>query len=424
MTELKPYPEYKDSGVESLGKIPSHWSKGAIGRFARFRNGADYSAVEVAEGGYPVYGSGGEFRRASSFLFDGESVLFGRKGTIDRPLLVSGRFWTVDTMFFTEINRSCLVPRFVYYWATQLPYAYWVTSTALPSMTQNDLSSAIIPVLDIEEQAAIANFLDQEVAEIDAFIGGQEDLVALLVERRAASVSEAVTKGLDPTVPMKESGIEWLGHTPAKWDVARASRFYAITLGKMLDGGKEIPAGATILPYVRAANIQTSGLDLTSVNTMAFTPFEARSLSIEAGDLLVVEGGASVGINNFIEADMPGWSFQKTVNRVRTKGSASSKFFGYVLDALRGSGVIEMLANKSAMPHLTAEKLNELTICVPPAIEQAEIVAYLDHSSAEIDSAIADAREAIVLSKERRAALISEAVTGKIDVRALVGGTA
>lgn len=188
MTELKRYPEYKDSGVEWLSEIPSAWSVCAFGRFARFRNGADYSSVEVADGGYPVYGSAGEFRRASEFLFDGESVLFGRKGTVDRPLHVTGRFWTVDTMYYTEIATRHLVPRFVYYWATQLPYSYWLTSTALPSMTQSDLSAAKIPYISIEDQDAIVAFLDRETAEIDAFIADQEELIGLLAERRAAAV--------------------------------------------------------------------------------------------------------------------------------------------------------------------------------------------------------------------------------------------
>jgi type I restriction enzyme S subunit len=96
-------------------------------------NGSDYTAVEVDSGGYPVYGSGGEFRRASDYLFEGESVLFGRKGTIDRPLYVNGRFWTVDTMFYTDIDTRTLLPRFAYYWATTLPYGEWATDTALRS---------------------------------------------------------------------------------------------------------------------------------------------------------------------------------------------------------------------------------------------------------------------------------------------------
>ena len=104
MRKYRRYPEYADSNVEGLRSVPSHWTIKPLKRLARICNGKDYKSVEVAEGGYPVYGSGGEFRRAGSYLFDGESVLLGRKGTIDKPLHVNGKFWTVDTMFFCRIE--------------------------------------------------------------------------------------------------------------------------------------------------------------------------------------------------------------------------------------------------------------------------------------------------------------------------------
>ena len=132
------------------------WQRSTFGRFARVMNGADYSAVEVEEGGYPVYGSGGEFRRASKYLYDGESVLFGRKGTVDRPLYVDGRFWTVDTMFYTDIDRRALLPRFAYYWALTVPFKEWATDTALPSMTSGAIKAAPIALPPLTEQRAIA----------------------------------------------------------------------------------------------------------------------------------------------------------------------------------------------------------------------------------------------------------------------------
>lgn len=282
------------------------------------------------------------------------------------------------------------------------------------------ISDFAIELPDRDQQDVIASFLDREMAEIDAFIADQEELIALLTERRAATISHAVTKGLDPTVPMKDSGVEWLGEVPEHWNVTRISRYFAVTLGKMLDAGKQAVAGATVLPYIRAANIQETGLVTTSSNEMAFSAEEARNLSIRAGDLLVVEGGA-VGVNAYIEYDLDGWSFQKTVNRLRPLSvNASSRYVGFVLDALRWSGVLDMVANKSTIAHLTAEKLERLVVGFPPPSEQASINEFLLAETAELDAAIADAREAIALSKERRAALISAAVTGKIDVRATV----
>jgi type I restriction enzyme S subunit len=274
-----------------------------------------------------------------------------------------------------------------------------------------------LPLPDVLTQTLIASFLDRETAEIDAFIADQEELIRLLAERRAATISHAVTKGLDPSAPLKDSGVEWLGEIPAHWTATRTSRFFRVTLGKMLDAGKVVGADSILLPYIRAANIQEAGLDLRSVNEMQFTVSECRSLDIRRGDLLVVEGGA-VGVNVHITEDMTGWSFQKTVNRMRsTSSEMSPRFLGFAIDALRWSGVIDMLSNKSTIAHLTAEKLERMVVAFPPKAEQEAIVTQLEHETREIDEAIADAREAIALLRERRAALISAAVTGKIDVR-------
>ncbi|KPN21732.1 hypothetical protein AO716_01555 [Arthrobacter sp. Edens01] len=370
----------------------------------------------VENGGYPVIGSGGEFRRSSEYLFDGESVLFGRKGTVDKPLYVNGKFWTVDTMYYTRIDTHRLLPKFLYYWATRIPFDFYVTSTALPSMTQTDLGSAKIGVPALHEQEAISNYLDCETDEIDAFISDQEDLIALLEERRTAITAQAVTKGLNSSVPMKDSGVTWIGEVPAHWLLSTLGHHFEVVLGKMLDGAKETPVGARVLPYVRAGNIQDAGLDLSDVNEMAFTSYEAERLNLMAKDLLVVEGG-SVGTVHYLDSAMDGWSFQKTVNRVRSLGSADTKYLGYLIRVFRDSGVFEVICNGSTIMHLTAEKLRALLIPVPPIDEQRSIAEFVDHETAEIDAAIADARQAIKLSKERRAAVISAAVTGKIDVR-------
>ena len=201
------YEAYKDSGVEWLGEVPEHWTMARIKRLALIRNGRDYKEVESFEGEYPVIGSGGSFAAATKYLYDGESVLLGRKGTIDKPLYINGRFWTVDTMFYTEIfDRTDA--KFLYYYALTIPFKYYSTNTALPSMTQDDLSNHPVAVPLLIEQAQVAHFLDYETARIDALITEQQRLIELLKEKRQAVISHSVTKGLDPTVPMKDSGVE------------------------------------------------------------------------------------------------------------------------------------------------------------------------------------------------------------------------
>ena len=134
--------------------------KGAECRL-KIKNGKDYKHVEVEEGGYPVYGSGGVFKRSSSFLFDGTSVLFGRKGTIDKPLVVNGKFWTVDTMFYSEIFSNADAD-FIYYQATLFPFDLLSTNTALPSMTQEDLLQLGFIIPPLEEQKTIVACIIRE----------------------------------------------------------------------------------------------------------------------------------------------------------------------------------------------------------------------------------------------------------------------
>jgi type I restriction enzyme S subunit len=158
MSAYRPYPKYKPSGVEWLGDVPDGWEVVQLKNFVNIQNGADHKHVEQADG-YPVMGSGGIFAYASEFLYDGESVLLGRKGTIDKPLHVTGRFWTVDTMYWTKINPSAS-GRFTYYTALTIPFGYYSTNTALPSMTKGNLASHLVAKPPLPEQHQIAAFLE------------------------------------------------------------------------------------------------------------------------------------------------------------------------------------------------------------------------------------------------------------------------
>ncbi|WP_026544122.1 restriction endonuclease subunit S [Arthrobacter sp. 35/47] len=405
MTALKPYREYKDSGIEWLGEAPAHWSISPIGRNADLRNGADYKDVEVAQDGYPVIGSGGEFRRASKFMFDGESVLFGRKGTIDRPLYVNGRFWTVDTMFYTDIDQRRLFPKFLYYFAAHIPYGYFVTSTALPSMTQSDIRSIRMGVPPLDEQRAIASFLDHETAEIDAFIADQQELIALLNERRAATITQAVTKGLDPNVPMKDSGFEWLGDVPQHWGVDKVSRAFRAAKGRRAaELTKEFCAENEGQYPVFSGQTENEGI----MGRIDSYEFDAGT----TGYLFATTVGAkAMSVKHVFSR----FSLSQNCMVIVPKVDLVVRFYLYLFQVL-------FRYEKGRIPqHMQAsfrmEDLYRYPLLTLDRNEQQQIADYLDRETAEIEAAIADAKEAIELSKERRTALISAAVTGKIDVR-------
>ena len=186
----------KDTAIEQLGTVPNHWVIQRLRNIAQLNSGADYKDVEVEEGGFPVYGSGGIFAQAGKFMFNGESVLFGRKGTIDRPLYVEGAFWTVDTMYWTRFPPGVNV-KFVSYWAQTLPFALFTTSTALPSMTSGDIKNFFVALPPVEEQEGIATFLDSRTGAIDALVAKTTLGIDLLKERRQALISAAVTGKID-----------------------------------------------------------------------------------------------------------------------------------------------------------------------------------------------------------------------------------
>jgi type I restriction enzyme S subunit len=181
------------SGIDWIGEIPEGWEIAQLKRFLTFQNGQDYKAIETKESeGFPVYGSGGVFAYAAKYMYNGESVLFGRKGTVNKPLYVNCCFWTVDTMYYTIPSEACNC-KFMYYVATTLPYDKYSTSTALPSMTQSILGNLMITIPPIAEQQAIASYLDKKCSEIDKLIDVKQLKIEKLKDYKKSVIYEAVT---------------------------------------------------------------------------------------------------------------------------------------------------------------------------------------------------------------------------------------
>lgn len=204
--------------------VPSHWTWTTLGRLVSFGNGRDHEDAETETAAVPVYGSGGPFSWTTEWLHEGPSVLFGRKGTIDKPLYVEGKFWTVDTMYFTIPKTDEIDLRFLHYWARRFPFDYYSTSTALPSMTQTDLGSEPIALPPLEEQKEIANDLERLGEDLDSAISMLEQTVALAEERKAALISAAVTGQIEiPDVERSDQPAPEQGLTPVKEEAAHVT---------------------------------------------------------------------------------------------------------------------------------------------------------------------------------------------------------
>ena len=409
------YPTYKDSGVEWLGVVPENWALGSLKHLAWIRNGRDYKEVESPDGEYPVIGSGGQFANATRYLYDGESVLLGRKGTIDKPLYIHGRFWTVDTMFYTEVTAGASA-KFLYYNALTIPFQYYSTSTALPSMTQGDLLNHPCAIPALEEQTQIARFLDHETARIDALIEEQQRLIELLKEKRQAVISHAVTKGLDPTVPMKDSGVEWLGEVPAHWVVAGLKWYWSVTDCKHITA--EFVDEGIPLASIREVQSRYVALDNAKQTTEVFY----RQL-IEGGRVLVAgdlifSRNATVGEVAQVANWHPPFALGQDVCVLKKQYEWLSS--DYLQAVLRSPVVMVQLDNLmigSTFKRVNVEDIRGIIVPMPPQGEQKIIAEYLIEKTEMFNSMLEEAQNTIALLQERRSALISAAVTGKIDVR-------
>lgn len=266
-----------------------------------------------------------------------------------------------------------------------------------------DVAAHRVSIAATHEQRQIADYLDHEAAEIDAFIADLHALKAGLNEHRMAELAGLLSYPGD--VFRADSSTL----TPLK-------RLGSITLGKMLDPARS--TDDTRWPYLRAANVQPLGrLELADVKTMRFTPAERACLDIKAGDVLIVEGGhGGYGRAAYVSADLPGTGFQNSIVRFRPAPTTDGRYVAYALQLLRHSGYIKTVASVTSMPHFTAEKVAIAPVPRVTLERQREVADALDLRWAEIDEAIDDIDAAIALAKERRAALITAAVTGQIDV--------
>lgn len=386
------YEEYKDSGVAWIGEIPSHWEVAAFKRRISINNGRDYKEFQDDEI-YPVMGSGGCFAYCSRYMYDGEALLLGRKGTIDKPLYINGKFWTVDTMFYAIPNKD-LDCKFAYYLAITFPFNLYSTSTALPSMTQTDLGNNPVAFPPLVEQQAIVNYLDEKCGKINNAIDVQKKKIDLLNELKQTIITNAVTKGLNPNAPMIDSGVEWIGQVPEHWKIKR-TRFLC--------------------------NIQTGDKDTVNREDDGLYPFYVRSPKVERINTYSFDGeailmaGDGVGAGKVFHYANGKFDYHQRVYNLHNFKDVSGLFFYYyILNKFRY--IIEEGAAKNTVDSVRLNMIQDFWMTIPPVSEQQNIVKYIDGEISKIDAQISKANRRIELLNELKQSVITEAVTGKIKV--------
>lgn len=430
---LPRYPQYKDSEVAWLGQVPAHWQVRRLGIYFDERrekvSDKDYPALSVTKAGIvpqletAAKTDDGDNRKkvcTGDFVINSRSDRKGSAGmsrldgsvslinTVLQP--TSG----IDIEFAHHLLRSVPFQEEFYRYGKGIVADLWSTN-------YSEMRNIVLALPSLEEQAAIAALLDRETGKIDALIAEQEKLLALLAEKRLATISHAVTRGLSPDAQMKDSGVAWLGEVPAHWDVTRLKFVASVQTG--IAKGKDTTGKETIsVPYLRVANVQDGFLALDDIATIDIEPEQLDRYRLQAGDVLMNEGGDfdKLGRGAIWRGQIQDCIHQNHVFAVRPHG-VDARWLNQITSSQYAQYYFMGRSKQSTnLASISSSNIMELPVLMPPTQEQGAILAFIDAETSKLDNLRAEAERAIDLLKERRSALIAAAVTGKIDVRGVM----
>jgi type I restriction enzyme S subunit len=426
---MRRYDSYKDSGVEWIGEIPRGWISIPLKRIVYIGNGKDYKHIEVEEGGYPVLGTGGVFSRCSEYLHTGPSVLLGRKGTIDNPLFIEEPFWTSDTIYYTIINESRVLPKLLYHLVHQIPFHLFSYGSAIPSMSKTHYEEMRFPLPPLIEQHQIVSYLDRKTEQIDSLIEKTRRKIDLLKENRTSLINEAVTKGLNPHVEMKYSGVEWIGEIPSHWNFI-PTKYFTFDKNGVQTGpfGTQLNTKDYVEDGVKVMNQKTlinEDYDIGEEYISHEKYKELKGFDVIGGDLIMGTRGSfgngkrtTFGKVSIVPNGLGDCVLHPCLIRIRLKEEVVLKryYYFYINDSTFFLDEIRNTSNSTTIEVIYGVTLKDIRLPIPPLHEQNEIVSYLDEHTQLIDKTVSVEERRIELLKAYRQALISEVVTGKRKV--------
>lgn len=389
MTTAKGYTEMKDSGIQWIGQIPTHWLLKKAKYCVSITNGSD----PKSEGSVPVYGSGSESFKTCGEYKEGPAVLIGRKGaTLHIPHYIEGRYWNVDTAFDVKSQEGFSL-RYYYYLACVFDYNYYISQTTLPGMTQTNYNNMKLPCPSLDEQSAIAAYLDTQCAKIDEIIAQAKASIEDYKQWKSSIIYEAVTKGLDPNVEMKDSGIEWIGRMPAHWTAPALKHLCTMQAGKNLISEQISTSGEY---PVYGGNGQRG----------YYSDYNANG-----NFLLVGRQGALCGNVHYVSGKF--WATEHAVVTTPSK-ITNIRYLYYLLIAM---DLNQYASNSAAQPGLSVGNILTVKTLLPPIGEQVRISEFLDNGCPKIDEVITEKQSLIDDLESYKKSLIYEVVTGKRYIR-------
>ncbi|WP_215902090.1 restriction endonuclease subunit S [Acinetobacter baumannii] len=438
--------EFIATNAEGIQKIPQEWQikqvryllkDGAEGiKIGPF--GSALKLEDMVEEGFSVYGqenvikkdftlgkrkiSETKFHEMSVYRIFPKDILITMMGTSGKCEIVPKdvKDGIIDShLLRVRVKENHIIPEFFKLLIDESPEIAYQIQVFGKGSIMHGLNSGIVkslnlPLPSIAEQKHILSFLDHETAKIDHLIEKQQQLIELLKEKRQAVISHAVTKGLDPNVPMKDSGVEWLGEVPEHW-VTSKLKYYT---NQIVDGAHFTPTYVESgVPFLRVTDIHNDEIDMGNIKYIPESEHQEliKRCKPEIGDLLLSKNG-TIGVAKLVNWD---WQFSIFVSLclIKFKKRLMAEFAEYFFKSYEIQEQIFGLIKKSTVINLHLDKIQNFWFSIPPIDEQKEIVRTLDEKTKELNTLILKAESAIQLMQERRTALISAAVTGKIDVR-------
>ena len=442
MSKYRRYARYKDSGVEWIGEIPEEWKVVRL-KFLKtkpFAYGANESA-DLEEPELPRFiritdiDSNGNLRGdtfkslpwqiAKPYLLKEGDILFARSGATVGKTFIYKRSWGAACfagyLIKFEANTNKVIPKYIYYYTLSWQYENWIKQSTIQATIQNvsaeKYSNLFVPLPLMQHQKMIVHYLDQKTAEIDGLIADKEKLIELLQEKRQAIISEAVTKGLNQNVRMKDSGVEWIGEIPEHWEVTPL-KYVTNFISR---GNSPEYVEESSIKVINQACIYWDELKIENVKYQnEDIDFSKLKGKLVAGDLLLNSTGIGTLGRAVVFREDGDYMADSHVTIVRFNKMKMNEILAfYILQTKIYQGFIynTLVTGATNQIELSRERLTTTPMIVPPIAEQREIVNFLDVKIRQISILVNEIKLQIQKLKEYRQSLISEAVTGKIDVR-------
>ena len=423
----------KDSGIEWIGEMPEGWEISPLFSIFKERKQKNYNLKET---NILSLSYGKIIRRNTetnmgllpeSFetynIVDKSNIILrltdlqNDKTSLRTGLVIERGIITSAYIALESINTENVFFHYLLHCYDELKVFYVMGNGVRQNLKFAELSRLPLLVPPLAEQQRIADYLDAKCAYIDQSLELTRQSMEKLRAYKLSCITEAVTKGLDPDVPLKDSGVPWIGQIPQHCRCVAVNKLFYLILGKMLSD-KPKNHDDSLEEYICALNVHFDGIDYDSLKKMWFSKNEKFTYKVMNNDLLVVEGGAGAG-GSYIATNIQNKNIyiQNSIIIAREKESISNtRFLYYTLFSLVKRNYIDFICNKATIPHFTKEKLGRTVLVLFPLPEQERIAAYLDQKCARIDALLEEKQALLDKLAEYKKSLIFEYVTGKREV--------